>query len=87
MARSIGPILALGTVTIINRSIIHDEPMDWKIPIATGATAAAFALLEKGWEDGAVGLAWLALVVVLFVRVDPKVPPVAESLLAAWNKN
>jgi hypothetical protein len=85
MARSTGPILAIGAITIVNGTILHGQPMDWRIPIATGAAAAAFALMEHGWEQGTVGLAWLALVSVLFVRLKPTVPSPVESLLAFWE--
>lgn len=72
MARSTGPILAVGAITIANKSIVNDSPMDWRIPVATGLSAGAFALMEKAWADAAVSLSWLALVAVLFVRLDPK---------------
>lgn len=79
MARSTGPILALGGITLANKTIVNGQPMDWRIPIATGLLAGAFALGEKAWEEGAVGIAWLALVTVLFVRIDPRVPSPVES--------
>jgi hypothetical protein len=85
MARSTGPILAMGAITIVNQTIVHDEPMDWRVPIATGMAAAAFALMERGWEEGVVGLAWLALVSVLFVRLKPNVPSPVESMLSFWE--
>lgn len=85
MARSTGPVLALGAITIANRTIVHGQPMEWRIPIATGFAAGALALMERGWEDGAVGLAWLALVTVLFVRLQPGVPSPVESVLAFWE--
>lgn len=85
MARSTGPILACGAVTLINQVIVHGQPMDWRIPIATGAAAACFSLMEHGWEQGTVGLAWLALVSVLFVRLNPAVPSPVESLVNFWE--
>jgi hypothetical protein len=80
VAKSTGPLLALGGITIVNRSILHDEPFDLKVPIATGLLAAGFALVEKAVEPLAVGLAWLALVTVLLTRIEPNVPSPVESL-------
>jgi hypothetical protein len=80
MAKSTGPILAIGGITLANKSLLHQQPFDWRIAIATGISAGMFALLEKGWERGAVALSWLALVTVLLVRVDRNVPAPAESL-------
>lgn len=77
--RTTGPIIAIGAITVVNATIVHGAPMDWRIPIATGAAAAAFALLESGWEAGAVGLAWLALITTLFTRLDRRVPSPVES--------
>jgi hypothetical protein len=78
--RSTGPILAIGAITVGNQVLLNGKSLNWKIPVATGIAAGMFALAEKGWEDGAVALAWLALVTVIFARVDPNVPAPAESL-------
>jgi uncharacterized membrane protein YjjP (DUF1212 family) len=82
MAKSTGPILAIGGITLANKSLLKDppDPFDWRIVIATGVSAGMFALLEKGWERGAVAIAYLALVTILFVRVDPKTPAPVENL-------
>lgn len=80
MARTTGPILAIGAVTLGNQVIVHGRPVDWRIPIATGLAAGLFAVLERGWESGAVGLAWLALGVTLMIRIDPDVPAPIESI-------
>lgn len=85
MARSTGPILAVGAITVANRTVVHGQPMDWRVPIATGLAAGVLALIERGWEDGAVGLAWLALVTVLFVRVEPNTPSPVESAERFWR--
>lgn len=85
MARSTGPILAMGAITIVNQTIVHGQPMDWRVPIAAGLAGGAFALMERGWEEGVVGLAWLALVSVLFVRIRPDVPSPVESLVDFWE--
>jgi hypothetical protein len=86
MARSTGPVLAAGTITVANRVILHQEPVDWRIVTATGLTAAALALMEKGLPELAVGLSWMALLTILIARVDPKVPSPAESFVEWWNK-
>jgi hypothetical protein len=80
MADSTGPVLAIGGITLANKSVLNGEPFDWRIAISTGVAAGLFALLERGWHDGAVALAWLALVTLLLVRIDPKTPAPMESL-------
>lgn len=86
MSRTTGPILAVGGITLANQTVVNGQPVDWRIPIATGIAAGMFTLAEKGWEEGAVMLSWLALVTILFVRVNPKVPSPTESFVAWWNK-
>jgi hypothetical protein len=81
MAESTGPILAVGAITLANRSVFNDKPIDWKVPIATAIAAVLFAGAERAVGRTAVGLSYLALVVVVFVRTDPKVPSPAESAL------
>lgn len=83
--RTTGPILAIGGITLANQSIVNGQPINWRIPIATGIAAGMFALAEKGTGDVAVGLAWLALIGVLFVRLQPGVPSPAESFTRWWN--
>lgn len=85
MSRTTGPILAAGAITIVNQVVVHRQPMDWRIPVAAGLSAGAFALMERGWEAGAVGVAWLALVTVLFVRTRPDVPSPIESIADFWE--
>jgi hypothetical protein len=83
--RSTGPILAVGLVTITNESVVNSKPIDWRIPIATGLAVGMFALLEHADADIAVDLAWLALISVLFVRVQPNTPAPVEGFLTWWN--
>lgn len=83
--RTTGPVLAVGAITIANSVILNGRAMDWRIPIATGVAASAFALAERAWADGAVALAWVALVTVLFARVQPGTPAPVESALNWWS--
>ncbi len=82
MAKSTGPALMIGGVTIFNEVILNNRPFNWKVPVATGFVALGLAGLEHVSEPLAVGLAWLALVSILFTRVNPTVPAPAESLVA-----
>lgn len=86
MAATTGPVLAVGAVTVANRVIFNNQPMEWRVPIATAIAAALFALGERAWPAGAKALAWTALVAVVLTRVDPSVPSPAESALTWWEK-
>jgi hypothetical protein len=59
----------VGGITLANELLLENRPMDWRIPIGTAVSAGLFALLEKAWADGAVALAYLALVGSLLVRM------------------
>jgi len=85
MAQTTGPILAIGGITIANRSIFNDKPMDWRVPIATGIAAIMFAGVEKAWRQGAVMLAYTALISITLTRVEPDVPSPVESALLWWE--
>lgn len=86
MAGSTGPILAIGAITMGNQSIVHGKPIDIRVPVGTAVAAGMFALAERGWEKGAVALSWVALVTVLFTRLDPTIPSPSESFLGWWNQ-
>ncbi len=86
MAETTGPILAIGAITIANRVVFNEQPMDWKVPIGTGLAAILFAGAEKAVGSGAVKLAYLALITVVLARVDPTVPSPAESALKWFNR-
>lgn len=86
MSRTIGPILATGTATIVNRTVFNGQPMDWRIPIATGLAAVGFSLFEKVAPELAVVLAWTTFLSVMLTRLDPTVPSPTESALAWWKK-
>lgn len=85
MARSTGPILAIGGITIANQTLLNGQPLDWRVVVATGGAALLFGLVEKASPELAVGLAYIGLVTVLLVRVDPKTPSPAESALKWWE--
>lgn len=87
MAKSTGPILAVGAITFANSVIVHGKPVDVRVPVATGIAAGIFALAEKGWEKGVVALSYLALVTIIFARVQPGVPSPVESFTAWMKKN
>lgn len=87
MAKSTGIILATGGVTLFNKTILNDKPMDWRIIVATGFAGMGLALIEKGNEKMAVGIAWIALLTVLLSRVDKSVPSPTESMLKYWKGN
>lgn len=84
--RSTGPILTIGAVTMFNQSIVHSEPVNWRVAIATGFAAGAFALMEQAAPDVAPALAWVALVTVLLVRTNPRVPSPVESFFQWWER-
>lgn len=86
MSASTGPILAVGAITLANRVVFNDQPMDWKVPVATAIAAVLFSGAERAFGDVAVKLAYLALLSTVFVRVDPAVPSPAESALKWFNE-
>lgn len=86
MSKTTGPILATGALTVANATVFHDEPMDWRVPVATGLAALGFSLAEKAWPKGAVMLAWTVFGTVLLSRVKPSVPSPVESAITWWNK-
>lgn len=81
MARTTGPILAVGAITMVNDSVVNGRPVDWRVPVGTGIATGMFALGEKGWEEGAVAVAWLALIAVLFARLRPGQPSPVEAFV------
>jgi hypothetical protein len=81
VAASTGPILAIGVITLANRSVFNDEPVDWRVPVATTLAAVLFAGAERAVGKPAVWVAYLALVTITLARTDPEVPAPAESAL------
>lgn len=86
MSLTTGPILATGAITVVNQTIFHDEPMDWRVPVATGLATIGFGLAERVWPQGSKILAWTVLGTVLLTRTQPSVPSPVESALSWWNK-
>lgn len=86
MARSTGVVLAVGAITMGNSVIVNEQPINWRVPIATGIAAGMLSLVEKVSEPLALGIAYIALITVLFVRVQPNVPAPVESFNNWWNK-
>ncbi len=79
MSKTTGVVLATGGLTLVNQSVFNGEPLDWRVPIATGIAAVGFSLAERVWEQGAVILAWTAFLSILLTRVDSKVPSPVET--------
>jgi hypothetical protein len=76
----------MGGITIANTTVFNGQPMDWRVPIATGLAAVGFSLAEKAWPQGAEILAWSAFLTVILTRVNPKVPSPVESAVAWFNQ-
>lgn len=85
MAKTVGPILATGSLATVNRVVFSDKPMDWRIIPATGLAAVGFSLMEKAWPRGAVVLAWTTFLTILLTRVDGEKAPI-EHALTWWNE-
>jgi hypothetical protein len=85
MGASTGVVFAIGGITLFNDVIINRKPIeqDVRVIVGTAIAAAGLALLERVSPRLAVGVAWVGLVTVLFVRVDPNVPTPVESF-SAW---
>lgn len=87
MSLTTGPVLAMGAVTVVNQTVFNDEPMDWRVPVATGLAAIGFSIAERAWPQGSKMLAWTALGTVLLTRTQPNVPSPVESALSWWNRS
>ncbi len=86
MSATTGPILATGFTAIINNSVFHSKPMDWRIPIATGLATMGFSAAEKVWPQGAKLLAWTVFATMMLTRTTPTVPSPVESALDWWDE-
>lgn len=84
MAKTTGPVLAIGGITFANK-LVQTGDIDIRVPVGTGIAAILFSLAERVHEGLAVGVAYIALVTVCLTRVDPKVPSPAETLHKYWK--
>lgn len=87
MSKTTGPVLALGAITVVNQTVFNDEPMDWRIPIATGLLAVGGGLAERAFPEGAQVLVWTALLTTLVTRVKPGTPSPVESAVSWWKSS
>lgn len=87
MARTTGPVLAIGAVTLFNDVIIHTKSVqqDTRVIVGTALAAIGFALMEKVEPTLALGLAWTAFATVMLTRMDRSIPSPAESFLGWYN--
>lgn len=88
MSGSLGPVLAMTGITLFNDVVFHnvDIQKEQRVIVGGAVVAASLALLETVWAEGAVAIAWLGLITVLFVRVKPGQPAPLESLAAWYEK-
>lgn len=93
MAKSTGPILAIGGVTLYYDQIVRDvgvSPLG-PVVVGTGLAAVSFALLERINQPLAVGVAWVAFITSLmmprysYVRMNYSAPSVIEGMLSNWQ--
>lgn len=80
MAKSTGPILAAGGITFVNGWIFNKQGPDFKVILATAIAAGGLALLENASAPLAEGIAWIALITVLFTRVGGKESPAENAV-------
>ena len=82
MADAATLIVATGGITIANDVIFNKQPMNWKVPIATGIGALIFAGAQSAVGEPAVLLAWLVLIGSLLYTPSGGKP--FSTNLAAW---
>lgn len=71
---------------MVNQSVFNSEPIDWRIPMATGLAGIGFTLVEKVSPEAALILAWTALVSVVLTRMTPDIPSPTESAVKWFDK-
>jgi hypothetical protein len=81
MAKSTGPILAVGAISYVNEWVFNHQE-NFKILLATGIAALGLAGLERVSAPLAVGIAYIALITITFTQAGNKPSP-AENLLSA----
>ena len=72
--------MAFGAISFGRSFIIDGEDPDWRIIAGTAVAAMLFAGAEHALPDVVPALAWLTLVTVTFVRLNPQRPAPAEAL-------
>lgn len=82
----LGPILAVGAISLGNEVIIHGQKVSVRIVVGTGLAAMGLSVLEDLVPGLGTGLAWLTLVAVLFVRINPAVPSPVETVYGWFQK-
>lgn len=77
MARSTAPVLITGAISFGNQWL-GNGTVDLKIPVATLVAAGGLALLEQipGAAPLAAGIAWIALITLLFARLGGQPSPI-----------
>jgi hypothetical protein len=88
MAQSTGPMLALGLISWGNGAILEgkgaDVPFTARVVVGTSIAAGSLVLVERISPEVAKGIAWIALVTTLFVRIGGRESPI-DNLLKWWN--
>lgn len=77
MARSTGPMLATTGISFANQWLGNGN-LDIKILVAGGVATLILAGIEQvpGADELAVGIAWIAMITLLFTRLNGKPSPV-----------
>lgn len=73
MAQSTGIMLVAGGISFGNEWLQTKTP-NWRIPVATAASAAFLAGIEKLYPKAAIGLGTIALITVLITPLHGKSP-------------
>lgn len=87
MASAPGIILAAGAITLANEAVFAPlasggnitAHFNWRIIPATAGAALALAGLSHLSEQFATGVAWIALVTVLFAKLGNAQPPLVNA--------
>lgn len=93
MGVSTGPMLALGVITWANGAILQPDTLpdgdvfrfSTRVAVGTGIAAAGLSLVERASPELARGVAFVALITVLFTRFQGRASPV-DNLLKWWKE-
>ncbi len=94
MAASTGIILAAGAVTLANEAVFAPiaaggkitSHFNWRVIPATAGAAIVLAGLEHLSQRFAAGIAWIALITVLFTNLGKAGAPAANAAKALGYK-